>query len=393
MDCSKLAETGNNIIPLVVTAILVMCPLVIMCFSKRGRSNTARFLSLFVGMVFVLSLAGFVPTSIVHAEPNCEDTSTTTSTSSSSNTTPSTPAQQKVWQITFNNNSDWDQFSLANWSLDGTETYTATASGGTGTITGNRTDGSSSSNAREMYVFDGVDNVKDAEVRALVTLENPSSVNTQGGFVMRASNIGDPVHQAGVIMWNNVIFSATGNSLVGTFWGNQQAGGPTFQSDDFGGITMKSDVSSVVANGSSATVTVQMLDPNVVAGSSVSIDNVDPSINGFVTVTNVIDAHNFEFATSQTGSWSSGQTSYAFNYKRWMAARVIGDQVTIKHWLPGQVEPAWNDPVFAVTYTLPSTLSNGDPVPTAGKFALLANHLGDGHAVSYSNVTFKSLDP
>lgn len=387
MDCVNLADTGvNSLVFIVLGLSLIVASLFIYWrIYRKNRWSLRTHTILLFWLMGAALLAGSMPGSVARAAgQQCVG-------QTSQSTTP--PYVQTLWNIGFNANGDWDDFTYYNFNPDGVGTRTLTAAAGTGTVTSSRPDHASSANDRAMYVFESAPNVKDGEARALITTENTlTGVNTQAGLALRASNLGDPTRQVAVVMWNNVIFGGTGTSILGVWQGNQDAGG-TFRHDDLGTILVGDSITSLVANGTTGTVTISGdLDPSMAIGTSVGLGNVDPTINGIVTVASIVDTHTFTFSTTKTGSWSSGRLDYSINSQRWFAIRVIGNQATIKHWLPNQPEPSWTDPVYSYTSTLPTTLLNGDASPTSGKFALIVAHMGDTKTIKFSNVSFKSLD-
>lgn len=401
MDCSNLADTGSGALLVIVLGL----SLVFVTFIIYLRLGTKGRLSLRLFSILLVMFLGAVllsqPMSSTTYAAGADSRQCTTDSPNSSNggtgqsgggqTTP--PVAQTLWNIGFNTDSDWNDFSYYNFNPDGVETMSFAAAAGVGTVTGSRPDHATGSSQREMYVFNTAPDVRDGEARALITTENAmTGANTQAGLAVRASSLGDPIHQSAVVVWNNVIFAGTGTSLLGVWQGNQEAGG-TFYHDDLGALVLGDSITSLTANGTTGTVTIAgNLDPSLVAGMTLGLRNVDASINGLVTVASIIDAHTFTFNTTKTGSWTNGILDYTINSQRWFAIRVIGDQATIKHWLPNQPEPAWNDPVYSLTSTLPTTLLNGDASPTSGKFALIVAHVGDNKTIKFSNVSFKSLD-
>lgn len=387
MDCVNLADTGANSLLFIVLGLsLVSVAFVIyLRIHKKTKWSLKSFSFLLFFLLGTILLAQSTGSTRVRAaEEQCNN-------QASQSTTP--PFVQKLWNIGFNANSEWNDFSYYNFSPDGVITMSFSAASGTGTVTGSRPDHATGSSTREMYVFNTAPNVRDGEARALITTENSlTGANTQAGLAVRASNLGDPTHQSAVVIWNNVVFGGTGTSILGVWQGNQEAGG-TFLHNDLGTILISDTITNLVANGATGTATVAgNLDPSMMVGTSVGLANVDPSINGLVTVASIVDAHTFTFTTSKTGTWTSGRLDYSINSSRWFAIRVIGNQATIKHWLPNQPEPSWTDPVYSLTSTLPATLLNGDASPTSGKFALIVAHMGDTKTIKFSNVSFKSLD-
>ncbi len=394
MDC--LADTGVNIILVAILAVvLVFLALMGFYFAKKGKQN----LKYIAALMFLIS--GIVG---INAQPaNIYAASSQTCTSAASNNHSSgnskTPVSvQKVWNVPFNSSSEWNQFTRYNVSNNGSPgavTYNLTASGGTGLITANNP--SNITNVRDYYVFNPAGSVKDGEVRALVTVDNAVGVGTaQVGFVMRATDLGSGAHQRAVTAWTNVLLWGSGATIGGVWYGNEDAGG-AFNYDGGTSGVVSSPITSLVADGSEATVTfaddINFAD-FAVGGNYINIVGVDPLVNGTQQITGAPNTHTLTFATTATGSWTStGSIAFNYNIKRWIAAKVVGDQLTVKQWLTTQTEPAWNDPINSFTYTLPTTLTNGDPSPTSGKFGLIVAHEKDGKSVTLSNLKFTSLDP
>lgn len=400
MDC--LADTGANIFLLIAiaTGLSVVAALGIY-LSSRYKRNFKYIASVLIFMIGVLGI-GVLPSSSVNAASNntqCGDSSknVTPSSSSTSNnsdddSTP-TPAQ-KLWNVPFTSGSDWDDFTNYNFSTEGGPmTFNLTASGGTGKVAAVQT-GTPGGNNRNLFVYNPAGESKDGEVRALIQLCDATCTNvTQAGLVLRASDLGNPVHQRTIIAWTNVISYGLGTTIAGLWQGNMTTGG-SFYSHNGAYKEISVPITSLTADGTTATVQLsEAINSSDIPLSQIDINGVDASVDGTyaVTVVGAEPSNTVQFATTANGSWSGGSMGLALNNKRWIAARVIGDQMTIKHWLPGHVEPSWSDP-SNIYWTIPAVI-NGEPVPTQGKFGIIFAHGLDGDYVDYTGLQFKSLDP
>lgn len=394
MNCDLLAHTGVSIYATVIVALVGVLAAVYVFRKSSSKVKIHWLLAWAVGCAMVVAQVGFA--GHVSAAANCNPTTPGSTSHSGASGSDDAPAVQKLWTVDFNSDDDWNQFTRYNVSNDSPKvvTYNLTASSGTGTITADNPD--NASNVRDFYVFNPAGNVKDGEVRGLVQVDGDFGVSVnQIGFIMRASNLGSGSHQAAVTAWTNVILWGSGATIAGVWHGNEEAGG-TFDYDGGTSDVVSSPITSLVADGSQATVQFAddiNVDDFINNSSYVNIVSVDPSLNGAQQITNMIDTHTLTFNTTATGTWTN-TGSIAFNYlaKYWIAAKLVGNQFTIKHWMATQSEPAWNDPINVISYTLPATLGNGDPSPTTGKFGLVIGHADDGKSVGVSNLSFTSLD-
>lgn len=257
--------------------------------------------------------------------------------------------------------------NTANLGFNGAGFYTVTGSGG-----------GASGNDRRLYRLNG-SNFTDCEVR--LTFDG----SAQHGIALRGQT-GGPA----VIIWNNIVFAATGNVLIGVWEYN----GTTLLSTNQNATSSSLwglDVVSIVAAGGTATVRTKA--PSLVsAGSIIDFNN---TVGGFgsVTVGKRIDADTFSFPTSTLGTFSGGNFRWTIAPgARTLAVRAVGNQITVKQWLVDHPEPSWSDPLRTVTATLPATLaSSGLPPPASGWVGFVAAHLGSSGNVgvkSFSAVTF-----
>lgn len=271
--------------------------------------------------------------------------------------------------------TDWNHFTMVPvTSTDNTLTLTADAGRGVATGSGAGATGGD----RRLYLL--ATEAADAELRCDWELVTGGS---QLGFAFRADE------SEAVIAWNNIFFGASGNIVQGvweysgTFHTNQAA---PYSS-------LRAELLSASANGSTATFKTRT-PHQLPAGTStvVTIDGVGSF--GQATVTSVPDATTFAFSSTASGSWTGGTYSWVTGPKRRkVAARLVGNRIVWKQWLPGDPEPSWADPLRAATATLPATLAgSGGPPPTSGRLGLLISHLGNGGQVRVNDLVVTVLD-
>jgi hypothetical protein len=149
---------------------------------------------------------------------------------------------------------------------------------------------------------------------------------------------------------------------------------------------------SASANGSTATFATRTPHQLPLGGAILAIEGVGSF--GIETVTSVPDATTFAFPSAITGSWTGGSYAWVFApQRRKVAARLVGDRVSWKQWVPWDEEPSWADPSRSASATLPATLAgSGGPPPTFGRVGLLVAHLGDGGQVRVNDLVVTILD-
>lgn len=172
MDC--LADTGVNMYLLIVVAVSLFLVttggIYLSSRYKRNFKYVASVVAIIVGVFGV----GVLPSSSVNAASNntqCGDLPKSTASNSNtglsnnnSNSGTTTPTQ-KVWNVPFTSSIGWNDFTHYTVSEQaGYEPSTLSASGGIGTITGNRTDGAHG-NHRDFYIYEPAGVSEDGEVK------------------------------------------------------------------------------------------------------------------------------------------------------------------------------------------------------------------------------------
>src|SRR5690606_3004765 len=265
---------------------------------------------------------------------------------------------------------DWDDFTeVPVSSID--NTIDLTAEGGVGTVSA--VAGGGSNEDRRLFIYNDLDDVADAEVYVDLTLGD------QAGIAFRYAEPG-----AAVIVWSNIVFAANGQVLQGVweFDGTTLLGTNKVDVDLWG---VPSPVLS--AEGDGEVVTVKTVRPHQIqAGELIHFDETVGSF-GQVFVEDVLDATTFTFSDSTVGTWTGGRWRWVIRTgRRHLAARLVGNRVTWKQWLPGEPEPSWADPDRAVSVLLPDTLiARGGPPPEAGGVGLVVAHLNTSGFVGFND--------
>jgi hypothetical protein len=261
-------------------------------------------------------------------------------------------------------------------------TVALTGSGGVGTVTATPV-GGESGNDRRLYILDDLaSGVADVEVHADLTL------GAQTGIAFRQRP------GVAVIVWSNIVFAANGNILQGVWEFNTAPPYDTLQTNQAATSLDGFRSPILYAVGDGATVTVKAAQAhNLVAGDTIHFDATLGAF-GQVTVTSVPDANTFTFASTTAGTWSGGRWRWVIKGgRRKLAARLVGDRVTFKQWLPTEPEPSWADPDRAVSNLLPATLiGSGGPPPADGGVGLVVAHLGASGTVSVNDFAVHVLD-
>lgn len=271
--------------------------------------------------------------------------------------------------------TDWNQFTMVP-ATSPDNTIALTASAGRGVVTGSGA--GASGNDRRLYLLPT--EAADAELRCDWELVSGGS---QLGLAFRADE------SEAVIVWNNIFFGASGNIIQGVW----EYSGAFHTNQSTPASMLRSQLLSASANGSTATFKARA-PHHMPAGTStvVSIEGVGSF--GQATVTSVPDATTFACASTASGSWTGGTYTWiGVVQRRKVAARLVGNRITWKQWLPGEPEPSWADPLRAASATLPATLAgSGGPPPTSGRVGLLVAHLGNGGQVKVNDLVVTVLD-
>lgn len=201
-----------------------------------------------------------------------------------------------------------------------------------------------------------------------------------------------------VASWCNIVFGNT----VAHLWGVWEWDGVNSFPTNQGGSNLNGFISPVLSSsGNGTTVTVKTrYSHGVTAGDIVHFDSsLGFGAFGQVTVASTPDAHTLTFSSATSGSGTGGTYRWVVPYavdsgRQRVAARLIGNRLTYKQWLPFEAEPAWADTLRAKTVTLPSSLSGGHPVPAGvGGWGFFVNHLTDAAStVSVNDFRARSLD-
>lgn len=273
--------------------------------------------------------------------------------------------------------ADWDRFTPVVVNTPD-NTVLLTASAGAGIATGSA---SGAGSDRRLYLLDGFE-ATDMEVRCDWTLGGG-----QLGLGLRAQD------GAVVVVWQNIFFGATGNSLWGVWeYDGTEAGFSTNQgAQSLDGF--RSPIMSASGNGTTVTVQTRYAH-GLAAGNTVHFDSSFGSF-GQATVASTPTATSFTFASATSGSWTGGTWRWVIAPGRFhVAARLVGNRLTYKHWLPHEAEPTWTHADRVRTATLPATLakSGGPPPSGPGGAAIVIAHLGSSGTVTVNDFVVRSLD-
>lgn len=240
------------------------------------------------------------------------------------------------------------------------------AAGGVGTATGV---GGPSANDRRFYVLRDLE-ASDVEVAA----EFSSTAMAQFGFALRV--------QPGraVVAWHNIYYAANANLIQGVW---EYDGRDLLSTNQQGALLrgFAQPVQSAVGDGTTVTVTTP--GAHRLSGGDVVVHEAEVAELGQAQIHTVPGPTSYTFASDLQGSWTGGVTRrVSLHDRRRAAVRLVGTQVTFKQWLPGELEPAWDDPLRTATNVLPDALPSGAAPPVGpGSVGILASHLGDGEHV------------
>lgn len=261
-----------------------------------------------------------------------------------------------------------DNSVAVSYSPDGF--WTVTGSGGAG-------------NDRRIYYLNG-SSVTDAEVRLTFDVTSGSPGTGQTGIALRGADNGPAV-----MVWSNIVFSATGNVVNGVWEYN----GTTLQSTNQLANTSHLyglDIVNGTGDGSRVTVNTKaphLLDPGDIIGFT------GFGAFGQATVLDTPTPERFRFASTTAGSWTGGSYEWVIHSSpRHLAVRLQGTTLTTKQWPVGLDEPSWSDPLRVVTNTLPATLAiSGAPPPASGQVGICAAHMGNGGAIRVRDLKITNL--
>jgi hypothetical protein len=284
---------------------------------------------------------------------------------------------------TWHQATGWDAFTEVPISNPTGTIDLAVAANGIGTATSANENG----NDRRLYMLNGFGPYQNVETR-LSFSANSSSIQT--ALAMRAS-----ASQSVVACWTNVIFGANASLLQGVWEYNGTDLLSTNQhANSLNSITQ--EIIGAVGDGTMVTVRCRMPHLFTSGGQSIRV-TFGPYSDTSVTATSV-DATTFTLPLADvfiatSGTWRRGSTGLASGTRRHVAARVIGNQVTYKHWFDAEPEPSWTDSLRALTNVMPATLvHSGGPPPATGGVGFHVNHVGfNGRVLSFDNFSARGL--
>lgn len=289
-------------------------------------------------------------------------------------------AREAAYWTAYNAGSGgWGLFTEAQVSgIDNTVTlsknddyWSATGVGGNGT------------NDRRIYYLNG-SNVTDCEVRLTMRNIGVAAGAGQVGIALRGAAPGPAV-----VVWQNILFAATGNVLNG-IW---QYNGTTLQSTNQMANTNDlwgPDIVNGFGTGSIITVNTRgahYLRP----GHLINFTGFGGATSA--TVLDTPTADQFRFYSTTSGSWTGGNYAWVIaGGPRELAVRLVGSTLTTKQWPVGSPEPSWADPIRAEVNTIPGTLAvGGVAAPASGMVGIVVAHIGNLGQVLAKNLRITNL--
>jgi hypothetical protein len=238
--------------------------------------------------------------------------------------------------------------------------------------------GGPSAGDRRLYALRDVQ-ATDVEVAALFL---PSEY-AQFGIGMRIQP------DRAVVVWQNVLFRGNARVIEGVWEFDGSSLHSTNQQDVFSpGVEWE----AVGAVGDGSTVTVTTARPHQIGPGTFVFHGGDMVDLGMGWVTATPGPYTYVFPSPLVGSWGPGtwQTMIVAE-PRWLAARLVGNRVTFKQWLPREIEPSWDDPARAIVSDLPVELDSGGAPPQTGGVGMMIGHLGDGGRVEVRDLRVTPL--
>lgn len=295
--------------------------------------------------------------------------------------------------VTWETTLDWDRFTqVPITNIIGT-TDLGVEPGGVGTVTSSDEHGSD----RQIYVLDGFE-ASDMETRVEFSI---NSISAQIGLGMRVSETA-PGFMGAVMPWTNVLFGANANVIPGIWeWDGGVDPNEFLNTNQQPGVLPSIAQEIISAEGDGSTVTVETVRPHMLSeiqGTQVKM-NFGPYDNDGFAVT-VVDATTFTFSDTASfgpvtaGHWDLDSTALPDEIHRGFAARVIGTEVTFKHWFPFyEPEPSWADPLRVRSYQIQDPLDSTRSLPGVGGAGLMFGHLADdGRIIKVNDYQVISLD-
>lgn len=284
-------------------------------------------------------------------------------------------------ELPFSAASEWSQFREEFVSFTPVQRNTIVLGAGTaaGTVSGD-------AGERRVYTLKGF-RAHNMEVKGRFS---PSLIgNGQLGFGLRKQN------QIMAVGWINIVFGLTGQWLSGVWdWVNPFGPGQVLDTNP-GPSSLGFPTTNINTSGDGATVTTELDLPFYgEVGQLVDMSGINAAFTNAETITGRPTASSFQIADVAVGPFAGGVARYFTcpddsNF----AARLVENQLQIKQWLPSEAEASYSDPLRAVTYNIPTTLSSGRRFPSGyGEFGLIVAHLGAVATVGLSDITVTSLD-
>lgn len=273
----------------------------------------------------------------------------------------------------------WDRFTPEAISPeDNTLLLTADANG-RGVVTGSGSP--AAGNDRRAFLLPGT--YGDVEMRVRTGILNGTP---QLGLVIHAAD--GTFGRVAVMPWYNVLFSATGNFLPGVW---EWDGSNTLHTNTQSG-TSATGGQIVTATGSGGVITVKTLRPHHLAVGATNVVLTSSVTGGDGVIDTVPDALTFTMSGAGTGTVVGGTWHSEFAYpNRWLAARVVGNNLRMKQWRVDDPEPDWFGD-RALSVTLPTTaLTGGSTRATSGQVGLMFGHFASSASLYVSDLTIEAL--
>lgn len=276
--------------------------------------------------------------------------------------------------------ADWDRWEEV--PVNGIDnTLTRSVADGVGVLSGSGSP--AAGNDRRVLQLLGF-SAQDVDLR--VDFRITGGAPSQCGLVFRRFNTAPTT-------WQNIIFAATGNVLIGEWEFNGTTLLATNQQPQTSSL-WGSPIVSASGNGTTVTVTCEY-GHLLTAGEIIGLDGVGAF--GQVTVAATPSDTTFTFTNATVGSWTGGRYRWVIapNRMRTLATRNIGPAIITKQWVPPHPEPDWGDTTRVAIGFTPARLASAGVAPTVGvgKVGLICAHLGSTGTIYVDNFAATSLNP
>lgn len=288
--------------------------------------------------------------------------------------------------VPFTTQADWDRFirrGVTN-QCSVVDELTITPDGGNITTSGPNAPGSD----RRVYVLEEFGTADDIE--AYVSLTANDDTIGQLGVALRWQP------EVAVMPWYNIVFGGNASTLRGVWEWDPPGCGSSLFTNQHEPAQRAIGGPITGATGDGTTVTVTTATPHYLSDIAplAVLVTFGPFSQTPQNDYTVVDPNTFSFPSTEVGPWGSGSwevagTALAVGVCRNYGLRVVGNQLTIKHWfcVEAEGEPPWSDPWRASTAPLPLNLDGGHAVPSEGQVGIEFSHLTDGGTTGVRSIT------